>query len=892
MSIQVEGLEVKIKTNSQKASDGINALLSSMKKLGQNAPTTQGALKKFNDELRKTADLSEKVKGGFSFNIPKSATKSLENISKEVGKAKASINELQQSEETVNGDKMQEVSQQTGEATSKFKDFAKSAVDSSESLTTVRSNITALRYQLRDYKNKIIEAEKAGDTSKVMGYSRAYNRLKGELKESRKELFKFGKISDAISKGGSVAFYRILRTAIKAVGDAFKDGLENAYQFSKIMGGELAEKMDALASITKQMKNQFGSAFSELVIAVKPALDYLITQAIRVADTISQIFARLNGDTKYKKANPLAETWKEATASAQKYKDLTLGIDELNILNEKSGGGSSKKQEDYASMFEYAEIDETAKWVKTVDWIKEHFDGILNVVKLIGSAILLWKVGKNVASFVDNLMSLPKALKTLGGIGMSLAGFSIEFFGAQSMGKNGIGWGNALATIIGTGIGIAGATVAFGTAGLIVSIPVAIAVFVTGYKRGIKQAGLEAYNNSDFKKELEQLKERIESGSQITLDIQTQIGLGKENLKNLEADALRAQVAINRVFELNEKSQKTISEFDEFTGLVDYINGLGIENLHLDLDPDGKLTDTKDNISSILSDLVKAQLKATVIAEITSASIQLGLATQNSEERYKDLNDAIIKSTEATKDFNQATYELENLPYENLGDYLGNLLGIGENARTAQVKVENFRAEMEDADATVQSANKAFMDAKEAEKQASDKLAYYQGILVDLDGYTDSLLGGLGSMTTEFNNQTTAINEETKAVKRLAQELANVANTSVSFSVENAKKKFSGGYAEGGFPETGQLFLARESGAEMVGSVGGHTAVANNDQIVNGIEQGVYTAVAQALSPYLAQIERNTRESANKDLTVRIGDRDIAKANNRGQKMLGVGIIS
>ena len=49
-------------------------------------------------------------------------------------------------------------------------------------------------------------------------------------------------------------------------------------------------------------------------------------------------------------------------------------------------------------------------------------------------------------------------------------------------------------------------------------------------------------------------------------------------------------------------------------------------------------------------------------------------------------------------------------------------------------------------------------------------------------------------------------------------------------------------YATGGFPETGQMFIAREAGAEMVGSIGRRTAVANNDQIVSGIANGVAEA--------------------------------------------------
>ena len=50
-------------------------------------------------------------------------------------------------------------------------------------------------------------------------------------------------------------------------------------------------------------------------------------------------------------------------------------------------------------------------------------------------------------------------------------------------------------------------------------------------------------------------------------------------------------------------------------------------------------------------------------------------------------------------------------------------------------------------------------------------------------------------------------------------------------------------FETGGLPDAGQLFIAREAGAEMVGSLGGHTAVANNDQIVEGIREGVEAAM-------------------------------------------------
>lgn len=55
-------------------------------------------------------------------------------------------------------------------------------------------------------------------------------------------------------------------------------------------------------------------------------------------------------------------------------------------------------------------------------------------------------------------------------------------------------------------------------------------------------------------------------------------------------------------------------------------------------------------------------------------------------------------------------------------------------------------------------------------------------------------------------------------------------------------------YETGGFPASGEIFVARENGMpEMVGGFGGRTAVANNDQIVQGISAGVYNAVVAAM---------------------------------------------
>ena len=52
-------------------------------------------------------------------------------------------------------------------------------------------------------------------------------------------------------------------------------------------------------------------------------------------------------------------------------------------------------------------------------------------------------------------------------------------------------------------------------------------------------------------------------------------------------------------------------------------------------------------------------------------------------------------------------------------------------------------------------------------------------------------------------------------------------------------------YANGGFVPRGDLFIANESSPEFVGSIGNRTAVANNNQIVQGIASGVQHANAE-----------------------------------------------
>ena len=64
-------------------------------------------------------------------------------------------------------------------------------------------------------------------------------------------------------------------------------------------------------------------------------------------------------------------------------------------------------------------------------------------------------------------------------------------------------------------------------------------------------------------------------------------------------------------------------------------------------------------------------------------------------------------------------------------------------------------------------------------------------------------------------------------------------------------------YANGGFPGKGQLFVANEVGPEMVGTMDGRTAVANQQEITQGIANAVYPAVYNAVVAAMSEANNN-----------------------------------
>lgn len=160
------------------------------------------------------------------------------------------------------------------------------------------------------------------------------------------------------------------------------------------------------------------------------------------------------------------------------------------------------------------------------------------------------------------------------------------------------------------------------------------------------------------------------------------------------------------------------------------------------------------------------------------------------------------------------------------------------------------------------------------------------------DGLSTAFNSAIGAIKQLWNSFATWLNNALKLDFGGFQKTFNVLGEEIKIDLPGFQFELGRipTFQTGGFPEDG-LFMANHN--ELVGKFSnGRTAVANNEQIVAGIEYGVERAVERALAPYLSDIARNTRETADKDMSVNIGDRDIARANARGSRSMGYALIT
>ena len=164
-----------------------------------------------------------------------------------------------------------------------------------------------------------------------------------------------------------VAKMRALRYTIRMIVAGIREGIDNAYQWARIMGNEFAASMDSIATTSLYLKNSLGALATPIINIVAPAFDKVIDKVVDLINLINQLIAKLSGATSWVRAVRYAKEYSDAIGTAagnagKLAEELitVLGIDELNRMDvDKSSGsgsgGGGGSDLDYSSMFETVE---------------------------------------------------------------------------------------------------------------------------------------------------------------------------------------------------------------------------------------------------------------------------------------------------------------------------------------------------------------------------------------------------------------------------------------------------------------------------------------------------------------------------------------------------------
>lgn len=203
----------------------------------------------------------------------------------------------------------------------------------------------------------------------VKGLISPFRNLANAISDLSKRWNKF------VSSLGRIAIYRLIRSALKEISKAIKEGVQNLYQWGQAWqntyssAAKFVDSMDKLATAFLYLKNSIGAAVSPLIDMVAPIIDALVDKFVALTNAINQALAALSGAGVWRRALKYQYTYAEAAGLTTKaLKRTVLAFDELNKLDDKNKGGKNDNL-DYSKMFEEVPVDDwLAKILDSSSW--------------------------------------------------------------------------------------------------------------------------------------------------------------------------------------------------------------------------------------------------------------------------------------------------------------------------------------------------------------------------------------------------------------------------------------------------------------------------------------------------------------------------------------------
>jgi hypothetical protein len=677
---------------------------------------------------------------------------------------------------------------------------------------------------------------------------------------------------------------------------------------------ELNTAEGVMRTFTQQLKSltqAFGSLFLPLLVKGMPYVQAFVELLTEGVNILAKLFGveiqKVDWSGYNSGVSDAADTTEELGDSIKEVKRQMIGIDELNILgNQQSSSnvGGSFSDLDIKSVWDESIFDSIQSNVDAItgkfkDWLgitgeidswsellDTRFGNILKTVGYIGAALAVWSIANNVMKAITFLSSLTAAGGGSSiplGITLMFTGFTLGTSGFKEIfSENGNDFMGMIKSVIGSALGIRGALLTIGSnpVGWAVSVAMVLGMVITGYFVSIEEDAKTAYENSEAYRTIQRIKTEIEKHAEITAQINLNIATRTSEMQGIESAYSGYLDMVDRLFYLSELPGKTADDLELMAGYVSALNNLGLGELITSFDSaTGVILETRDAVKAVITERMNQAKQEAAYDQIVQV--------------YKDMY---------AQELNIKNLEQDRASAQTL---LNKLVEEETNVRQNATKTgREYWAKLKELEKAQDEARESLGKASEELKIAQNN---YGELQTQLGYFEDVLMGTTGDFERAqdaVNDYSAKIGDAAKATKDAATVMSGafkgvkdeIAGINLNVAINGTKLKNTSPllhtYATGGFPATGEMFVARESGIpEMVGRMGHRTAVANNDQIVDGIVGGVQIANEGVIAA-IYSMARNIVSAVNENNgdiymdSTKVGQR-TTQVQNRQNRLYG-----
>lgn len=710
---------------------------------------------------------------------------------------------------------------------------------------------------------------------------------------------------------------RSLFALVNKLRSALVDGFKNLAQYS----GETNNSISMLMSSLTQLKNAFAAAFAPILNVIAPILNTLIQKIISVVNTFGQLTSALTGKTTYIKAkkvqqdyakslNSNANSAKNAKKANEELKRTILSFDQINKMDDNSSSDSNSGIADTSGglspsdMFETESIPSKIKGI--ADMIKQAWKNadFTEIGAMVGNKLnaalnsIPWdkikntcnKIAKSVATFLNGFLetvdwklvgnTLAQGINTAFGMANTFA----ENFHWDSLGKAiGNGINGALGGLDWNLIQETVRNIATGITDTLNSFIQTTDWALVGQSFGngintILDFFHTAINNFDWMGAGTALADFVNNAVN-TIDF---VNLGQtisDGIKGVFDFGIAAIEGIDW-WTIGEKVRDGLAAID-WNGIADgFFELIGAAFGGLSAFFGGLLSDAVSGAQKYFQKKI----------EECGGNVVKGI--------FKGIKDAVVGIAEWIKDHIFTPFmkgftaafgiHSPSTVMAEQGRYIidGLLKGVKDNIS----KFLNYIKEIPG------KVLKAIGNIKNKVLQKGSDIV--SGLKDGFNEKVSTFTSVLGTLPETIRN---AIPNLFDVGSNIIQNFAN-GFSSVHIPMPHIGWDWTGGsirignfsfslprfnlqwYAKGGFPEMGQLFIANEAGPEMVGKMGNRNAVANNNQIVDGIKNGVFEAVLDAFNASGILERDDSEKEVTLEFTLKADSETLYKVVRKGKK--------